>query len=557
MSTREKLIAFRVNSRVRKAGRCKPETIDEFFNLATTPRMMELSVTNKHLAELAIKETGDSCGSQDVEKEAQKDRRWKQLGLKTDKEWEEVEDDEEFKKREAVVMDNNKIATELLDMAERIASTKTAAKQTWMIKPSVMSQDDSLDELDAECVRAGLKCHPYEKRDEQGERRNYITVEGNPSVIKKIMSSVLWKRKVEKVASTNKIASELIGEILRVAKNLTGSLKITTVTSFPDGNPDNTDVVRSLLSLVKSNEGKYKSDKQGSYYVRAYGRGGHGISDVSRSQVNSNVPTGTEFAIKYEELLNARRYGGKHRWRVYVFYMDSWGIIKCIQIRYRMKDTQVERHNDRTGERWTAWESEPVGVKKVELKFERPSHAWDEVEQAKAGKVDEYQIWYDANKERVETLLREFEPRDNFSKDIFEKLKDGMLLSENQLGSLWDSYEASTGDDYPLGPIKDTINLKVKKVDMRDGTYGSYYVVMGMVKGYAQFGFIRLGDAAFDKFADSIMGEPPPRRVDGLGGGTFYNVENVSAAARGRTIEISGTFESNGDMIFGKRVKIG
>ena len=113
-------------------------------------------------------------------------------------------------------MDNQAIANELLDMAERIASKKTAAKQTWMIKPSVKSQDDSLDELDAECVRAGLKCHPYEKRDEQGERRNYITVEGNPSVIKKIMSDALWKRKVEKVASTNKIANEL----LKVARDI-------------------------------------------------------------------------------------------------------------------------------------------------------------------------------------------------------------------------------------------------------------------------------------------------------------------------------------------------
>ena len=79
---------------------------------------------------------------------------------------------------------------------------KTAArevKETWRLKDSVYPQDDYLDELDSDCVRAGLKCYPHE-----GPRRSrQISVEGSPSAIKKVMSHVLWENKVEKVSGSS------------------------------------------------------------------------------------------------------------------------------------------------------------------------------------------------------------------------------------------------------------------------------------------------------------------------------------------------------------------
>ena len=76
--------------------------------------------------------------------------------------------------------------------------SKTSSKETWRLKSNAfntVSQETALDELDADCVRAGLSCQPDFNSME-------VTVEGSPSIINKVMSSASWKRKVEKVANT-------------------------------------------------------------------------------------------------------------------------------------------------------------------------------------------------------------------------------------------------------------------------------------------------------------------------------------------------------------------
>lgn len=80
--------------------------------------------------------------------------------------------------------------------------SKTSSKEvreTWRLKRNVYtgtgSMAQALDELDADCVRAGLNCFPVHLGVYS------ITVEGSPSAINKVMSSPSWKRKVEKVAN--------------------------------------------------------------------------------------------------------------------------------------------------------------------------------------------------------------------------------------------------------------------------------------------------------------------------------------------------------------------
>lgn len=106
------------------------------------------------------------------------------------------------------------------------------AKQTWKLKPSVGKQDETLDELDAACSRAGLKCNPHEGPD----RTRRITVEGDSSSIEKVMSSRLWKNKVEKVAKSSNshdMRKERLARLRETRKNasqtMKGDLKLNTM----------------------------------------------------------------------------------------------------------------------------------------------------------------------------------------------------------------------------------------------------------------------------------------------------------------------------------------
>lgn len=108
-------------------------------------------------------------------------------------------------------------------LASRVAylyMNKTSSKETWRVKNTVRSQDDTLDEIDVECVRAGLKCYPHV---EGGHRQ--ITIEGDPSVIEKVMSLPYVKFKVEKVANTKTAASGNYGFTKRVQSDVEIALR--------------------------------------------------------------------------------------------------------------------------------------------------------------------------------------------------------------------------------------------------------------------------------------------------------------------------------------------
>ncbi len=112
---------------------------------------------------------------------------------------------------------------EMSKLASRIAylyMSKTSSKETWRVKNTVRSQDNTLDEIDVECVRAGLKCYPHV----EGNHRQ-ITVEGDPSVIEKVMSLPYVKFKVEKVANTKTAASGNYGFTKRTQNDVEVALR--------------------------------------------------------------------------------------------------------------------------------------------------------------------------------------------------------------------------------------------------------------------------------------------------------------------------------------------
>jgi hypothetical protein len=93
-----------------------------------------------------------------------------------------------------------------------------------------------------------------------------------------------------------------------------------------------------------------------------------------------------------------------------------------------------------------------------------------------------------------------------------------------------------TSPAFPVEPTKMEIKLKVTKVKedwVSRGVYGDQHVIilMGEVEGYREFGYIRLGATTAFKFAD--------------------NPEDL----KGKTVLLRGTFNSNGKMVFGKRVR--
>ena len=114
--------------------------------------------------------------------------------------------DKNIKRLKKEVNDLIKKSKSVLRQASRVADAymnKTSSKETWKLKSNAfntVSQETALDELDADCVRAGLSCQPNFNSME-------VTVEGSSSVINKVMSSPSWKRKVEKVANAKTAAS--------------------------------------------------------------------------------------------------------------------------------------------------------------------------------------------------------------------------------------------------------------------------------------------------------------------------------------------------------------
>jgi hypothetical protein len=115
-------------------------------------------------------------------------------------------------------------------------------------------------------------------------------------------------------------------------------------------------------------------------------------------------------------------------------------------------------------------------------------------------------------------------------------------------------------DAYPTEPTKDTLQMKVSKTKWTSKSFSTgwttrssdYLTIMGDVKGYPEFGYISLSMTQVQKVMDKKGLDASVNEIYG-NDDLPKKIENLFI---GKTVTISGTFNSNGKMIFGKRVKV-
>jgi hypothetical protein len=120
-----------------------------------------------------------------------------------------------------------KLAYENPGMREDILPLlRAASKETWIVKNQVRSLDETVDEIDASCARAGLQTKSFEGKN----RSRHITVEGSPAAIKKVFNS--YKTKVTKAKEASGVKTPLEEALWKAWDNYQGIDKVSRYSSL-------------------------------------------------------------------------------------------------------------------------------------------------------------------------------------------------------------------------------------------------------------------------------------------------------------------------------------
>lgn len=313
-------------------------------------------------------------------------------------------------------------------------------------------------------------------------------------------------------------------ELIRLAKEI---LSFKTFEDIPVGQ-DMADTYRGLRSLVKSNKGLWKSDKQGKFMLNLVRRQGD-KTGYYHKLAKSKAPDGTEAVISSMMIIP---YGRKTRFLTYVYWLDRFGIIQEAKVKYK--------YDDKSGS------SQAMGIS---ITWKRPK----DVQESLVFEDTEEEKWFKEKDKLIKKIIPILGDHDFFGKFV-NKLKEGERPSEKIWGMMLqevDRLERSEGaESFPTTPFKGEIQLKVNKVKEKDKEFSTGYSVktttyislIGEVIGYKELGYIMITENSARKtlFKDD----------------DFHSEEEYESLLKRRTVTLRGTFNSNGKMIFGKRVKI-
>lgn len=292
----------------------------------------------------------------------------------------------------------------------------------------------------------------------------------------------------------------------------------------------------SLRSLVK-NRGLYKSDAQGKFLLRQAKRGVRLDTDMYvfyAKQIKRLMPAGTVGVIVTEYL---KEFGRKTRFLTYIYWLDDHGVIQEAKVHYKYDDI----------------DGGAQGIK-ANVTFERPSDLADEFG------VTEHpdDAWFREHADEVTEVIEALKG-DNF----FGKWVKYLEVGDTVPPKIWDMMveevarrkRTEGAASFPTGKNKMTIQLKVSRVKYKKSSFSTgwntsttdHIVLMGDVVGYREFGCIKVTAKKIAKqlgLDDEVWSED-----------FFDRLEDAAAKQLiGRTVALTGTFSSNGKMIFGSRV---
>lgn len=293
------------------------------------------------------------------------------------------------------------------------------------------------------------------------------------------------------------------------------------------------DMYMTLRNLATRNNGLWKSDRQGKFLLSQIKQNGKlvGQSDSYAHDVAKKfAPDGT-LAAAYVQTwvsgIGGRRFGKNSRRMGYMYFLDNFGIIR---------EVKTDFGYDTEGGSW---------VKGHKITFERPESVAANLPTSEDSPDAK---WFVANRETVDKVIDALRKDAYFGKFIVE-----LMAGEKPNDKTWEmlvrEMEKRTAGypPFPTLPTKMEITLKVTKAKWEDrafqGHISSVFTFMGDVEGYAEFGYINVGSESTKKAFIKYLSEA----------GSF---DAIAKAAVGKTLKMRGTFNSNGKMIFGKRVSI-
>jgi hypothetical protein len=329
--------------------------------------------------------------------------------------------------------------------------------------------------------------------------------------------------------------SQLAFELLRLAKSI--------VAEMPTYNDHSGDLYRSLRSLVKSNNGLWKSEKQGKFILRKLASGFDKISPQLMKIIKKiRTPEGTRGIILTSTVYSGGgQFGRKSRVLDYAYWVDSHGIIQEAKL--------ARKYYDKMG-----GGSELSG--QIKKTWSRPASLGIEVDEEQAEDVKD---WYKKNRKKVSLILKHLKDEPYHAR-VVGILETGMMIPDERdwnmaLGEAMRRQKHKGEQPFPVREkVKIAgLELKVQRVKQTSKEYGyhmsDYYAFMGDIKGYPEFGYIQIGALSFEKWFDKKFGIP-----EGAYGPEIF--EMIQKKIVGKTLILDGTFTSNGKMIFGSRVKV-
>lgn len=179
--------------------------------------------------------------------------------------------------------------------------------------------------------------------------------------------------------------------------------------------------------------------------------------------------------------------------------------------------------------------------------------------------------WFVDNKDEIAEALSLIGDNKYFS-DILRLLKNGERVSDGAWKSVQrEVQKLKTKDskksfdaEFGRSPVKlsefsfEVTSAKFYNVESAYSVYGSsYFAVMGNPTDYQEFCFVKLGDAEFGKLFERLS--PGDNEIDPKTGNFIQDADRGATIKRllaNKTITLKGTFQYNGKMIIGKRIKV-
>jgi len=304
---------------------------------------------------------------------------------------------------------------------------------------------------------------------------------------------------------------------LRVAEELVKMARELVTASVMVYRDSANDYFPSLRSMVKSNNGVWKSDKQGAFILKALASGRNLDSEkgtVYEKLANSVKPSVPDLKAAVVHV-GVAGMGRRRTVYGYGYWIDPYGV--ALEFKIKFKDGKPDRAETTFTRDKSVTESEAKRMTEVKRQD---------------------QAWFTKNKSAVSLVIKQLDGHDFWGKFV-NQLKEGFKISDNAWTKMLDEAKRLKGvakaDDFPEGEkVKMVLPVKVMFIKYNWTIVANPRIALiGQPKGYKQRAYILLNH----DIVESLVKMKPGESLD------YSPAEKLDKKLVGKTVKINSTFE--------------